>query len=183
MYSWRRIRCRATPTLCFDIGSLLPTLRCLIPNVIHEEVLMFRRFLSLATILLACFLATGCAVNRATATSDPTMKWETIKSVHVKKLDADERGIQQLLAAKLKARGFSVTVDPEPNPQADALVTYVDKWMWDITMYMLELTVQIRDPRSNFALASGNSYHTSLTRKSPTEMVNEVIDNILKTKK
>jgi hypothetical protein len=158
-------------------------MRCPITHFIHEEVLMFRRFLTLATIVLACSLATGCAINRASATADPTMKWEAIKSVHVKKLDADERGIQQLLATKLKARGFSVTADPQPNPQADALVTYADKWMWDITMYMLELTVQIRDPQSNFALATGNSYHTSLTRKSPTEMVDEVIDNILKTKK
>jgi len=30
-------------------------------------------------------------------------------------------------------------------------------------------------------MASGNSYHTSLTRKSPEEMVNEVLTNIFKT--
>jgi hypothetical protein len=183
MNIWRNIRCLARPWSRLAGSAPLPAWRCLINNVFHEEVLMFRRFLSWATIALACLLATGCAVNRATATSDPTIKWDAIKSVHVKKLDADERGVQQLLANKLKARGFSVTVDPQPNPHADALVTYVDKWMWDITMYMLELTVQIRDPQTNFALASGNSFHTSLTRKSPTEMVDEVVDNILKTKK
>jgi hypothetical protein len=156
---------------------------CSHSHYFHEDEFMFRRFLSFTTIVLVACLATGCAVNRATATADPTMKWDAIKSVHVKKLDADERGIQQLLATKLKARGFSVTADPQPNPQADALVTYADKWMWDITMYMLELTVQIRDPKTNFPMASGNSFHTSLTRKSPTEMVDEVIENILKTKK
>jgi len=59
-------------------------------------------------------------------------------------------------------------------------VTYVDKWMWDITMYLLELTITIRDPQTDYPLANGNSYHTSLTRKSPPEMVDEVLGNIFK---
>jgi hypothetical protein len=50
--------------------------------------------------------------------------------------------------------------------------------MWDITMYMLELTIVIRNPQNNFPIATGNSYHTSLTRKSPSEMVDEVLGNI-----
>lgn len=39
--------------------------------------------------------------------------------------------------------------------------------MWDITLYLLELTVKLRDPSNDFPLAVGNSFHTSLTRKSP----------------
>ena len=143
---------------------------------------MMRR-LALSLLLVAATLAGGCAVNRATATADPALRWDTLKTLHVKKLEADERGIQTLIADKLRSKGFSVTVDPQPNPQADAVVTYVDRWMWDITMYMLELTVVIRDPKSDFPLASGNSFHTSLTRKSPQEMVDEVIENIVKQRK
>lgn len=45
-------------------------------------------------------------------------------------------------------------------------------------MYMLELTVTIRDPKTEAPLATGNSLHTSLTRKSQTAMVDEVINNI-----
>jgi hypothetical protein len=52
--------------------------------------------------------------------------------------------------------------------------------MWDITMYMLELTITIRDPKTDFPIATGNSFHTSLTRLSPKDMVNEVIENIYK---
>lgn len=62
----------------------------------------------------------------------------------------------------------------------DAIATYVDKWMWDLTMYMIELTIVVRDPASDFPLATGNSLHTSLTRKSPKEMVDEVTSNIFK---
>jgi hypothetical protein len=45
---------------------------------------------------------------------------------------------------------------------------------------MLELTIVVRDPVSDFPLASGNSLHTSLTRKSPKEMVEEVTTNIFR---
>lgn len=62
-------------------------------------------------------------------------------------------------------------------------VTYVDKWMWDITMYLLELTVNVRDPQTGFPVAVGDSLHTSLTRKSPPEMVDEVLDNVFKAQK
>jgi hypothetical protein len=50
--------------------------------------------------------------------------------------------------------------------------------MWDITMYMIELTIDFRDPKTSFPLATGTSMHTSLTRKSPEEMVEEVLTNI-----
>jgi hypothetical protein len=55
--------------------------------------------------------------------------------------------------------------------------------VWDITLYLLELTVTLRDADNNFPLAVGNSYHTSLTRKSPDEMVEEVMTNIFNTAK
>jgi hypothetical protein len=38
--------------------------------------------------------------------------------------------------------------------------------MWDITLYLLELTVTLRDTTNDFSSAVGNSFHTSLTRKS-----------------
>ena len=92
----------------------------------------------------------------------------------------DTRGVSQLIADKLNQMGFVATTSDKKPAGVDAVVTYVDKWMWDITMYMLELTVVVRDPSNDFALASGNSFHTSLTRKSPTEMVDEVTGNIFK---
>ena len=143
---------------------------------------MIRRLLFTAALGLAV-LGSGCAVNRATATVDPSLNWDAVKTLHVKKLDADDRGIHTLIADKLRARGFATTADPQPSPQVDAVVTYADRWMWDLTMYMLELTVTVRDPKSDFPLATGNSLHTSLSRKSPKEMVDEVIDNILKGRK
>lgn len=135
-----------------------------------------------AMVLLAS-LTTGCAVNRATATVDPNARLDALKTLHVKPHDKDTRGVDKLIADRLRTSGYSVTVGPQPTGKVDAFVTYVDKWMWDITMYMLELTITIREPKTDFPLATGNSYHTSLTRLSPPEMVDEVVGNMLKAGK
>ena len=136
--------------------------------------------LSFCTVLL---FNTGCAVNRATASADPSLRWDTIKSLHVKKLEGEDGSVRKLLVDKFRSSGFAVTTDPDPAGQPDMFVTYRDRWMWDLTMYLLELTVSLHDPKTDVAVASGNSLHTSLTRKSPKEMVDEVVDNILKTRK
>jgi|CXWL01.1.fsa_nt_gi hypothetical protein len=126
-------------------------------------------------------ITSGCAVNRATSNVDSTTNLAALRTMHVKKNPTDEKDIDVLIADKLRSKGVAVTTGSEAPPSSvDATVTYIDKWMWDITMYMLELTITIRDPKTDFPLATGNSFHTSLTRLTPTEMVNEVIDNIYK---
>jgi len=134
----------------------------------------------ISLVAVVASLSTGCAVNRATATADPGAKLDTLKTMHVAKFDKDDRNVDALIAEKLRTRGYTVTTGPQTPGRVDALVTYVDKWMWDITMYMLELTITVRDPNTEYPLATGNSFHTSLTRKSPVEMVDEVVNNILK---
>ncbi len=134
----------------------------------------------LVVLAAASVVTTGCAVNRATATVDPSAKLAGMKAIHVTKQPADDHDIDILIAEKLRSRGYTVTTGNDTTAQADALVTYRDKWMWDITMYLLELTVTIREPKTDYPLATGNSFHTSLSRKSPKEMVDEVMENIFK---
>ena len=129
---------------------------------------------------LVATLTTGCAVNRATGSVDPSANLSSLKTMYVKQVENDDN-TYNLIAEKLRSKGLTVTTGTgAPTSNVDAVVTYIDKWMWDITMYMLELTITIRDPKTDFPLATGNSYHTSLTRLSPKEMVNEVVDNIYK---
>jgi len=141
------------------------------------------RTINALLVALCLFSFGGCAVNRATASADPATRWDSIKTLHVKQLEGEDGATKKLIAEKFRANGFTVTADPEPATQPDAVVTYVDRWMWDITMYMLELTITLREPKTDFPLANGNSFHTSLSRKSPKEMVDEVVDNILKQRK
>jgi len=135
--------------------------------------------LLLAAVAVSVF-ASGCAVNRATATVDPSANLDKLRIVQVKKTEGEDGTIQKLIAGDLRKRGYDVPEEGKAPEKVDAVVTYVDKWMWDMTMYLLELTVVVRDPKSDFPLASGNSFHTSLTRLSPPEMVDEVLGNIFK---
>ncbi|MEN8134001.1 MAG: hypothetical protein ABFS18_00505 [Thermodesulfobacteriota bacterium] len=138
----------------------------------------YKLLLNISLLLIITILASGCAFNRATANIAPNANLASIKSIHVTKFAPDGREINILIANKLKEIGYQVTSGVETPEGVDAIVTYKDKWIWDLTMYMIELTIKIRDPKNNFPLASGNSYHTSLTRKTPAEMVNEVINSI-----
>jgi hypothetical protein len=140
------------------------------------------RFLKLVAILAILAAATGCT-NRATASVSPGTDLSMLKTMYVKKLPADKE-THQLIANKLSSKGVKVTTGEGDAPgNVDAIITYMDKWMWDMTMYMLELTININDPKSGAQLATGNSLHTSLTRKSPPAMVDEVVENIYKAKK
>ena len=141
-----------------------------------------KRLIKLFSILaIVATVTSGCAVNRATATVDPTAKLSGLKTLHVVQYADDKKSeTSTLIAEKLKTYGYTVTTSDQKREDVDATVTYVDKWFWDITMYMLELTVVVRDPKTDYPLASGNSFHTSLTRKSAKDMVDEVVGNIFK---
>lgn len=124
----------------------------------------------------------GCAINRATGTFDPGKDLTQADVFYVERFGPDNRGLEKIVADNLTVRGYTATYGEEglAPDNATVLVTYVDKWMWDMSMYLLELTITFRDPETGAAIGSGNSYHTSLTRLSPDEMVDEVLGNIFK---
>ena len=53
-----------------------------------------------------------------------------------------------------------------------------DRWWYAFEAPALDRLVD-EDPETRAAIGSGNSYHTSMTRLTPEQMVAEVIDNIL----
>ncbi len=141
-------------------------------------------FLKKAMVFVVCLVAVvnlyGCAINRASASVSPDVEISQLMKFFVVRFGPDDRFINKLITNQLINMGYEATTGPEdkaPN-YVDAVVTYQDKWQWDISMYMLELDITFRNPKTNVLLAVGNSYHTSLTRKSPEEMVKEVLNNI-----
>jgi len=142
---------------------------------------MLRRIAVLVPLVALLALGSGCAVNRATANVSSDANLSQFKSFYVVRTQADQRDVDKMIAESLQKRGYQVASGPQPASRpagVDAVVTYADRWMWDMTMYMVELTIQFRNPSNNFPVATGNSLHTSLTRKSPAEMVEEVLTNI-----
>lgn len=139
-----------------------------------------KRLLNLIQTGLILALTAGCVNTELTSDIDPSADLVGLGTFYVAKAGHDERGIEVLIAAELNAMGKTATsgVDPKPTAPVDAVVTYEDKWMWDITMYMLELNIDLRDPETNYKFATGRSYRTSLARKKPEEMVTEVLSEI-----
>ena len=129
---------------------------------------------------LPILMLSACATNNATRAPDANLT--KIKTFYVARLPADERGIEKLIAARLTKMGYQSSSGDAPKPAepVDAIVTYQDRWMWDITMYMIKLDIQIHDGSSGAVLAKGEVMRPSLQRKSPEGMVEETLGVIFK---
>jgi hypothetical protein len=141
--------------------------------------------LILLFVLASVALLSGCATAQLHSDVATGTDLNAIKKIYVERLPKDERGVEKLIAEHLTALGKTATSGEKANAPADvdAIITYQDKWMWDITMYMIELNVQLRNPKTEISLATGHSLRTSLVRKSPREMVAEVLNDIFKPTK
>jgi hypothetical protein len=90
----------------------------------------------------------------------------------------DQRHIDFMIANRLKRAGFEATAGDavsETPDGLDAIVSYEDHWVWDMSNYLIVLRIDLRDPKTRELLASGQSYRTSLDRKPPEFMVDEII--------
>ena len=131
-------------------------------------------------LLLIFLVLTGCSKVVVRSDSDPSMDLSTVKSIYVRKFTPDGRGLEKVIEKKLNEFGFHATSGSTTNPgeHVDAIITYKDRWMWDITMYLLEIDISLHDPVSDYIFASGSSYRTSLARESPEMMIDEVLREI-----
>jgi hypothetical protein len=131
---------------------------------------------------LACvaLLLSACATLESAKAPDANLK--SLKSFYVAQETGDDHGIDKLIAARLTGMGYTATCGeaPQPASRVDAIVTYQDRWMWDITMYMIKLDVQLHDGESGSVVARAQSMRPSLQRKSPESMVQEVLGEIFK---
>ena len=115
---------------------------------------------------------------QATARHDARLAAES--AFYVVRHAKDDRDIAAMIAGSLRSMGHNAssgTVATLPDV-VDILVTYEDRWYWDMATYMLSIEIKFRDPQTEAVLASGKSMRTSLARKSPEYMTNEVLREI-----
>jgi len=110
----------------------------------------------------------------------PGTKLSAADVYYVEKFEPDNRGLEAVISEQLVGLGHTSSSGPAGQAPAEAtvLVSYQDRWMWDITMYMIQLDIQMKDPANGRVVATGQSYRTSLARKSPAEMAREVLVQI-----
>ena len=130
--------------------------------------------------LLPTLMLTACATTNSARAPDADL--HVLKTFYVARLPADERGIEKLISNRLTVMGYQCTSGDAQTPVSpvDAIVTYQDRWMWDITMYMIKLDIQIHDGKTGAILANGEVMRPSLQRKSPEGMVEETLGVVFK---
>lgn len=95
--------------------------------------------------------------------------------------EGDDRGLSGIVANGLKARGLALAGEPKNERSGvDYKVQYGFQWQWDITWYLLNFDIRIYNAKTNLLVASAHSLRTSLVRKSPEEIVDETIEQIIK---
>jgi hypothetical protein len=139
-----------------------------------------RRSFTLVILLTLILSLTACSKISSRVTPNTDLK--QYESYFVLRHAKDTRLIDEIIRAEMILLGFkteSGTVGDKPL-NVDVIVTYEDRWAWDMTTYMLSLTLDFRDAKNNVLLATGQSYRPSLERKSPQEMAREVLESIMK---
>ena len=140
-------------------------------------------FTKLATCFFIIPFFFGCAIVNLRSSQIPGSDLSNISRLYVVHFEPDMRNLHDVIRDELIEMGFQADSGPEskiPN-DIDAIVTYEDRWFWDITNYMLQLNIEIRDPKTKYPLAIGESVRTSTARKNPDEMVREVLQSIFKS--
>ena len=130
------------------------------------------------TLVMVALLG-GC-VSKRHAMVVPGTDLASIKNYYVVTPWGDKNSVNNLICADLKSRQLQATTGlaTQAPPDAQMLVTYQDKWCWDMSTYLLQLDIQFRKPATDVPMAAGTSLRTSLARKSASAMVKEVLDEI-----
>jgi hypothetical protein len=100
------------------------------------------------------------------------------KKIYVEHRLADGRSIDLLIVRELQRLGYDASSGPltMTPPDTEIILTYVDEWNWDFTLYMIDLEAQVRDAHTGQVLATAHYDHPAMSGKSPAGMVKAVID-------
>lgn len=132
------------------------------------------------TLWLTAFLLTACGSIK---TPRPVASKIAPQShIHVVKHANSSRDIDVYLKQAFLRRGFVVTAGPREDMPAstDYYVEYVDRWTWDIVMYLVSLEVSLHEQASRHVVGNG-IYRNSFfhTFPNPERMADRVVGRIL----
>ncbi len=126
----------------------------------------------------------GASMEKLSSLEMPGGKLNIIKKIYVNKLEEDTRDIHLMIKDELVKKGYEATTEQDgPKPEnVDGVIVYADRWAWDITMFMYQLTILIKNPEEDLVLGAGKSIRATMARKEPNEMIKEVLDSLLDDK-
>ena len=135
----------------------------------------------LAVSLLFLFLLSlGCAGSSSTPLMASAREKTT--TYYVQNHGEDERSLDQIIVSALRARGVQATGGSEAQTPKDVdfIVTYEDRWAWDMRTYLRLIQIDVRDPNSGAIVATSQSHQDSLSSMGSTyqELVKKTADQL-----
>lgn len=135
-------------------------------------------------LLLSLAALTGC-VGSATGQIIPSELTASENSFYVAHQPEDSRNLHNDIASALQSRGISATAGPaDGKPStADYVVTYIDRWQWDMRMYLSDLRIEVRDALDNSLMGFGQSAQSSFKAMGKTheDVITAALDQLLGT--
>ena len=111
----------------------------------------------------------GCTSGAARfAEPLPGSRLAEMRRFYVQHQPDDPREIHLAIREELRALGLQADAgEGRQTGDYDAVVSYVDRYVWDVSMYCIQLTIYIRDTRTGYITATGWSWRPSIVRKTP----------------
>jgi len=111
----------------------------------------------------------SCASGAARYAGElPGSRLSEMSRFYVQHQPDDKRDIHLAIQEEMMLLGLSVDAGKgPPSDNYDAVVTYVDRYAWDVTMFCAQLTLYVRDTRTGYVTATGWSWRPSTVRKTP----------------
>lgn len=139
-----------------------------------------KRIVVVLSILLSLSLS-ACSTN-LTASLAPGATFGALGKTYVVRLEQDTRNLNHIIADQLSLMGYPAVAGERLDmpDDIDTLVTYQDNWQWDMSNYMIRIQIQFRDGRTRALIVSGESYRTSMARRSPDVMIRETLEEMMR---
>ncbi len=127
------------------------------------------RILGAASLLLLLPLASACNSGAARFAGElPGSRLSEMRRFYVQHQEEDPRDIHLAIQEEMQAHGLEVDAGKgPPTGEYDGIVTYVDRYVWDMTMFCQQLTVYVTDTRTGYITATGWSWRPGTVRKTP----------------
>ena len=133
-------------------------------------------------LILSLAALTGC-VGSATGQTIPAGLASSENLFYVAHQPKDSRNLHNDIASALQSRGFTATAGPaDAKPSnADYVVTYVDRWQWDMRIYLSDLRIEVRDALDNSLMGYGQSAQSSFKAmgKNHEDVITAALDQLL----
>ncbi len=111
---------------------------------------------------------------------NPGVDLKSFKSVYVID-DKDDSTTAPLVADRLRAQGYVVRTGLAENMPADTqcLVKIQEQWFWDLTTYLLQLQIELRNPQTQASYAYGTVRRVQPRGRRPAEIMSTEVVNAI----